>query len=96
MNGKKLLLCFIALFFPCYISPSSAGQSSSSSSDSVIATIREIFQHSYHSYREANHTEGEEYPIPPIIHFIWLGGPLPDKNRKRIRTWEVLHPGLDY
>ena len=86
MSTKKLLFFFIALFLPCYISPSS------SSSDSTIAKIREIFQHSYNSYREANHTEGE-YLIPPIIHFIWLGGPLPDKNRECIRTWEVLHPG---
>ena len=34
----------------------------------------------------------KEILIPPIIHFIWLGGPMPDKNREWMKTWEVLHP----
>jgi inositol phosphorylceramide mannosyltransferase catalytic subunit len=34
-----------------------------------------------------------EYRIPPIIHFIWLGSPLPEVSRELIETWKFFHPG---
>lgn len=31
--------------------------------------------------------------IPPIIHFIWLGSPIPEKVAVNIKSWKDLHPG---
>ena len=35
---------------------------------------------------------GREPTIPNIIHFIWLGGPLPDKFKPYIDSWSHFHP----
>lgn len=32
------------------------------------------------------------YSIPPIIHFIWLGSPIPPKVNTVIKSWERNHP----
>ena len=32
------------------------------------------------------------YRIPKIIHFIWLGSPLPERCKKLIATWKEFHP----
>lgn len=34
------------------------------------------------------------YPIPPLIHFIWLGSPLPDNVKGIIDSWKTHHPGF--
>src|SRR5438128_1844746 len=34
------------------------------------------------------------FPIPPLIHFIWLGSPLPPSIQEIIDTWKKHHPGF--
>ncbi len=34
----------------------------------------------------------ESYSIPPIIHFIWLGSPIPSKVNLVIGSWKRCHP----
>ncbi len=34
----------------------------------------------------------EEYLIPPLIHFIWLGSELPEEASKMVETWKNLNP----
>lgn len=36
------------------------------------------------------------YSIPPILHFIWLGSPLPEKGRQTIKSWLDHHPGWEW
>lgn len=31
--------------------------------------------------------------IPPNIHFIWMGSPVPKKEQEIIETWRKMHPG---
>lgn len=33
--------------------------------------------------------------IPPILHFIWLGSPLPEDAKTIIKTWKNCHPGWE-
>jgi len=51
-----------------------------------------FFQSLYEIYRQEAQL-AETYLIPKIIHFIWLGSPLPPECRKWISTWKKLHPG---
>lgn len=48
----------------------------------------------YEKYYNAlnDHSASRKYLIPNIIHFIWLGSPLPDICRERIETWKKWHP----
>lgn len=50
-----------------------------------------IFKALYNSYRQ-NESESESYLIPKLIHFIWLGSPLPAKCAEMISSWEKFHP----
>lgn len=34
--------------------------------------------------------------IPKIIHWIWLGSPLPEKYKKLQQTWKDANPGWDF
>jgi len=45
----------------------------------------------YKAYRNEG-SISEEYLIPKLIHFIWLGSPLPASCRKMISTWKKMHP----
>lgn len=36
-----------------------------------------------------------DYPIPPLIHFIWLGSLLPLKAKESIDSWQRHHPGFN-
>ena len=33
-----------------------------------------------------------EYKIPKLVHFIWLGSPLPSECEAMVRTWRECHP----
>ncbi len=33
--------------------------------------------------------------IPKIIHYVWVGGPLPDKQRSYIETWRRTNPSYE-
>lgn len=35
---------------------------------------------------------GDEYLIPQVIHFIWLGSPLPERCKVCIESWAKIHP----
>lgn len=94
MNMKKALFSLAALFLPCYAHtqiPFVSFEEGFSPLDFPSTDIGEIFKRCYDSYRKADHTEGE-YLIPRIIHFVWLGSPLPEKTKKFVKTWEELHP----
>lgn len=45
----------------------------------------------YEDYMESLSLESE-YQIPKIIHFIWLGSPLPKRCQNCIDTWKTFHP----
>lgn len=47
------------------------------------------FPQSYYSKPPQNYT------IPPIIHFIWLGSPIPLKVNLVIESWKRCHPGWE-
>lgn len=34
------------------------------------------------------------FPIPPLIHFIWLGSPLPVHAKEIVDSWASHHPGF--
>ena len=51
----------------------------------------EIFTDLYNSYVN-DFTLSEEYLIPKIIHFVWLGSPLPSGSQKLVDTWKQFHP----
>jgi hypothetical protein len=36
-----------------------------------------------------------DYSIPPILHFIWGGSKLPERQKSMIDTWRRCHPGWD-
>jgi inositol phosphorylceramide mannosyltransferase catalytic subunit len=36
-----------------------------------------------------------DYSIPPMIHFIWLGSPVPSKVQAVIASWKTCHPGWE-
>ncbi|MBS1658033.1 MAG: hypothetical protein JST18_08040 [Bacteroidetes bacterium] len=54
-------------------------------------TFGETFKSYYDNYRKGHYLE-KEYLIPKIIHFIWLGSPLPEKTKQFIATWRDKHP----
>jgi mannosyltransferase OCH1-like enzyme len=66
-------------------------------SDSYIDTIEkrfEAFCRKVESLPRPDYSKPpESYSIPPILHFIWLGSPLPDKVRGLIYTWKRWHLG---
>lgn len=45
----------------------------------------------YESYQE-KFAISDEYLIPKLIHFIWLGSPLPECSAILIETWRKFHP----
>ena len=50
-----------------------------------------LFQALYEAYQ--NETEiSEEYIIPKMIHFVWVGSPVPLPYKKFIASWKRLHP----
>lgn len=51
----------------------------------------EVFRRCYVNYKTYYRQE-EDYIIPKIIHFIWLGSPLPEKAKALIATWRDHHP----
>ena len=50
-----------------------------------------VYKWLYESYADEVQIE-EEYIIPPLIHFIWLGSPLPPFCQTLIDTWSEHHP----
>lgn len=36
------------------------------------------------------------FPIPPLIHFIWLGSPLSNDVKEIIESWRQHHPGFTF
>jgi inositol phosphorylceramide mannosyltransferase catalytic subunit len=49
------------------------------------------FQKIYETWRKSG-TTYETYRIPKILHFIWLGSPLPKIDQEMISSWKKLHP----
>ena len=39
-------------------------------------------------------TPPQGFPIPPLIHFIWLGSPTPSHAKEVIASWTKHHPGF--
>lgn len=35
-------------------------------------------------------------PIPPVVHHIWLGGPIPARLRRLVKSWQALHPNWSH
>jgi inositol phosphorylceramide mannosyltransferase catalytic subunit len=52
-----------------------------------IKTSRKLFK----EYRSGTFRQ-DTWLIPPIIHFVWLGSPLPAPRQEIIDTWRRLHP----
>lgn len=50
-----------------------------------------LYKSIYESYRN-NYELNEDSIIPKIIHFIWLGSPLPERCKRMIDTWISFHP----
>lgn len=61
----------------------------------VLKTLFDTFcqkmNHTSHNYKQAP----VSFRIPPIIHFIWLGSPLPNEAQVVIDTWRRCHSGWD-
>lgn len=51
----------------------------------------ETFKTYYNNYKRYHRLEND-YIIPKIIHFIWLGSPLPERTKQLISTWKKQHP----
>jgi len=34
--------------------------------------------------------------IPKHIHYVWVGGPLPDEQRGYVDTWQEKNPGYEF
>lgn len=51
----------------------------------------DFFRSLYEAYDKET-CMSDEYIIPKLIHFVWLGSKLPDECRKMIRTWKTMHP----
>lgn len=49
-----------------------------------------IYERFYEAFNDLS--ESKRYIIPNVIHFIWLGSPLPDVCREMIETWKHFHP----
>jgi len=45
----------------------------------------------YESYQR-DFTISDDYQIPNLIHFIWLGSPVPECSLQLIETWRDFHP----
>jgi mannosyltransferase OCH1-like enzyme len=52
----------------------------------------QIVRKLYEVYQREQEQESSYYLIPPLIHFIWLGSPLPERCRVIIDTWRHFHP----
>jgi mannosyltransferase OCH1-like enzyme len=46
----------------------------------------------WQAYQKKGSLLNGDYIIPPIIHFIWLGSPLPERCRAMVETWRSHHP----
>lgn len=51
-----------------------------------------LLKRMYDQYYAKFSSSPKKYLIPKIIHFIWLGSPLPEKTKVFIQTWRKLHP----
>lgn len=70
---------FEEFFFPYYIY--------CPRSDHLIDLFANLFQ----SY-QLHYTLSEEYRIPKLVHFIWLGSPLPVPCQAIVESWKRVHP----
>jgi inositol phosphorylceramide mannosyltransferase catalytic subunit len=55
-----------------------------------IAKIKKI-KKIYETWRKEG-TVQDSYRIPKILHFIWLGSPLPKADQEMIASWRKFHP----
>ena len=54
------------------------------------------FQSLYQAYQEKPvPTEDSPYSIPPIVHLIWLGSPLPERCKEMVDSWKKFHPSWE-
>lgn len=54
-----------------------------------LATFERLFK----KYSQKSILEVADYKIPKIIHFIWLGSPLPERCKPMVASWKKFHPG---
>jgi mannosyltransferase OCH1-like enzyme len=51
-----------------------------------------LLRRMWQTYQQQGSLSNGEYIIPPVIHFIWLGSPLPARCRAMVATWRHFHP----
>jgi inositol phosphorylceramide mannosyltransferase catalytic subunit len=51
-----------------------------------------IFRELFEIYTRIQIQPKSDYIIPKKIHFIWLGSPFPERDKKMIDSWIQLHP----
>ena len=56
--------------------------------DPTWRLYRELFT----TYSMRHVPKDAQYLIPKIIHFVWLGSPLPERCKKIIDSWKKFHP----
>lgn len=50
------------------------------------------FRDLYEKYKAKQNLINLSYKIPKIIHFIWIGSPVPERCKKLFVTWRKYHP----
>ncbi len=98
---SKLPLFLIALVFPQFLNGKApyiayekafCCEPASPQYNPGLAERRDLFESLYEAYH-LRFLDEEDYLIPPLIHFVWLGSPLPSHMLNMITTWEERHPG---
>jgi len=51
-----------------------------------------LFKRLFQSYRRKTFSKNVKPTIPRLIHFIWIGGPIPEWDQKMIDSWKKFHP----
>lgn len=87
----SFLLITISPFLLCAKVPYVPYEEAFYPNDCPYSDTGDLYKSFYEAYHNQN-LEEENYLIPPLIHFIWLGSPLPEKMMKIIETWKKLHP----
>lgn len=60
------------------------------------AQLYHFFKNLYETFSPATISYNEQTRIPKMLHWIWLGSPLPDKYKQLIDTWIALHPDWSF
>lgn len=51
-----------------------------------------LYRELYNAFIAKNVQPDDPYVIPPLIHMVWLGSPLPERCKEMLESWKKFHP----